>query len=31
MAMVDWYRTLNLNSGGTDTNYTPTQQSRACS
>jgi feruloyl esterase len=26
MAMVDWYRTLNLNSGGTDTNYAPTQQ-----
>jgi feruloyl esterase len=26
LAMVDWYRTLNLNSGGTDTNFGPTQQ-----
>ena len=26
VAMVDWYRTLNLNSGGTDTNYAPTLQ-----
>lgn len=26
LAMVDWYRTLNLNSGGTDTDYSRTQQ-----
>ncbi|MEO6747431.1 MAG: tannase/feruloyl esterase family alpha/beta hydrolase, partial [Caldimonas sp.] len=26
LAMVDWYRTLNLNNGGTDSDYTKTQQ-----
>jgi feruloyl esterase len=26
LAMVDWYRTLNLNSGGSASNFAPTQQ-----
>ncbi|MFL6664906.1 MAG: tannase/feruloyl esterase family alpha/beta hydrolase, partial [Rhizobacter sp.] len=26
LAMVDWYKSLNANNGGSETNYSPTQQ-----